>query len=271
MAAVRANDFDLVQALVSHGARIRRAEYHCTFTTLQLACGARDVVQSNHERDLKFIWLHAVDPRIAEFLLKQGVDPNGRGNLCCISPLQLAEDPRVVQLLLTYGADAKEIITRCEACAKLEMKIYGVNWRLHWQECDDVRGILHIAVLRSVYCRTGESRRIVELLLDEGANINERTGARWWHARSGHTALELAAGVRDYPHAAYYSCGDIETVRILLGRKAQVNPAPDYQGPSALAAACATGDLDMIKLLLNHGMSPNPVHSCSPPPLSEAA
>jgi hypothetical protein len=56
-----------------------------------------------------------------------------------------------------------------------------------------------------------------------------------------------------------------------LGRNAQVNPPSNYEGPSALAAACGNDDLDMVRLLLDHGISPNPHSPHAPPPLSEAA
>jgi len=106
MGAVRANDFDLVQALVFRGAQLRQPEYHHAFTALQLACGAR-----SFERNSRFghhVRLGAADSRIAEYLLEHGADPNGRGYYCCISPLQLVGSAPIAQLLLAHGASANE-------------------------------------------------------------------------------------------------------------------------------------------------------------------
>jgi len=272
MSAIAVNNLNLVDALVSCGARLEQTENQHAFTGLQLACGVQSVKYGWEDDDPSEIGLHAGYHQIVEYLLQRKADPNARGNYCCISPLQLAESALVAQLLLDYRADPKETVTRCRACIKL----HSPNWPLFGDSSyvlgdsplDDGYSIsmLHFAVSRSLFCGTEDSRLIVEKLLYKGADINERPSAL------GFSLLEMATGavsqsrtdVRETHH-------DIELVRLLLQHKAQVNPPLGYSGRSALAGACQLQNLGMIKLLLEHGAKPNPENEDAEPPLSIAA
>jgi ankyrin repeat protein len=79
-------------------------------------------------------------------------------------------------------------------------------------------------------------RKIVEYLLDAGADVNQAST----------NALKVA------PIHAAVSNGDASIVRILLEHKADVN-ARQQNGFTPLHAAASVGRMDLIDLLLSHG------------------
>ena len=278
-AAVKVNDLNLVKFLVSQGAKITKTESSYHFTTLQLAAGAplrsfRSHLSSKADG--------TIDPRIAEFLLQQGADPNGRARICCVSPLQIAEDPPIVQHLLDNGANPREVVRRCPRCKNCGGESFFESLRF-WHRRMEAMGILHFAVLRFLRTPTNASKRAVELLVSRGADIDKRlfdVRIRLMEiAPLAFTALEVAMGAlqRVDPEVDLYGSlrqrypSNIAMVELLLSHKAQVNPPSTYSGPSALAIACDMQDLQMVRVLLRHGASPNPHISESPPPLSVAA
>lgn len=279
-AAVKMNDLSLVKLLVSQGAKITKTESSYYFTTLQLAAGAPLRLFRSHlssEAD------GTIDPRIAEFLLQQGADPNGRAMMCCVSPLQIAEDPLIVQHLLDNGANPREVVRRCSGCkSSLDEWHFGSLSFWDRRHIKDM-GILHFAVLRFLRTPTNASKRAVELLVSRGADIDKRLFDVHIHPKEiallAFTALEVATGALQRVNPVVYlhgfrrrqHPGNIAMVELLLSHKAQVNPPSTYSGPSALAIACDMQDLQMVRVLLRHGASPNPHILESPPPLSVAA
>ncbi|GAB1312568.1 hypothetical protein MFIFM68171_02778 [Madurella fahalii] len=264
-AAARANDYAVAEKLVSRGAQVRCAEQHCELTTLQLACG----VQGFGEMGIKY---QPIDPRISKLLLRHGADPNGRGKYCCISPLQLAHNARVVELLLAYGADANEPVTRCEACALEHFHSFSLELRKY-----SVASILHLAATRRRVTKSSR-REVVEVLLGKGARVDERE--RIWddwarRVKLGRNAFEIAAGVRADSNFGRLrrniDAVDIDVVRLLLQNGAEVGLPAGYHGDNALAGACDHENLDIVKLLLDWKIDPNPTNRYSRPPLSIAA
>jgi ankyrin repeat protein len=79
------------------------------------------------------------------------------------------------------------------------------------------------------------NKEIVELLLENGADVNYETDAYFY------TALMNASG---HGHA--------EIVRLLLNHGAKVNAEDDWQLTSLMRAA-ESGHLEVVRLLLEHG------------------
>ena len=84
----------------------------------------------------------------------------------------------------------------------------------------------------------GEHPEVVELLLENGADLNARNEKGW-------TALHVAA-----------LCGNTRVIKILLGRGADVN-ARDHEDVSPLHMAAESGCYDAARLLLVSMADPN--------------
>ena len=96
------------------------------------------------------------------------------------------------------------------------------------------------------------STRIVKILLERGANPNIRSGH---HGRSPlHWACENF---------------DVESIKELVARGADVNAADDH-GHTPLMVAANTTDRDTVKFLIEHGANPNAVSRDGNTPLSLA-
>jgi ankyrin repeat protein len=113
------------------------------------------------------------------------------------------------------------------------------------------------------------------MLLKNGADVNKRVDLSPTlsgyldptYSNPGCSVLEIAAGFT--PGGGMGEHGDIEMVTQFLDLKAEVNPPPSCRGPSTLTAACYRQDVNMVRLLLKHGASPD--HSSGPSSLSIAA
>ena len=224
-AASRIKDLGLVKNLISRGALINNTEYEGEFTPLQLAC-----------RSGKYSVSCPVYFDIAKYLLENGADPNVTGGRRGGTPLGLAilsSDPdiRLIELLLGHGADVN---------AWTQTKAY------RQEMCFILPAALTIARHLGVH-----KRRIVEMLIDRGANIN----ARWERKYGGDISVLEATCNHGGPDC-------IDFVKLLLDRGA--NPDIDFHYDF-------TGNIDVVKLLLDRGMNPNPRNSNSYGPLAMAA
>ena len=224
-AASRIKDLGLVKNLISQGALINDTEYEGEFTPLQLACG------SGASSDSCPVYFD-----IAKYLLENGADPNVTGRRCGETPLGLAilsSDPdiRLIELLLGHGADVN---------AWTQTKAY------RQEMCFILPAALTIARHLGVH-----KRRIVEMLIDRGANIN----ARWERKYGGDISVLEATCNHGGPDC-------IDFVKLLLDRGAN----PDIDFPYS-----CTKNINLAKLLLDRGMNPNPRNPNSYGPLAMAA
>lgn len=209
-------------------------------------------------------WI-GVDPAnifpIARLLLEAGADVNARSQYWDTTPLHLAAgqgDLDFIKFLLDHGADinAKDQ----SGSTPLEKAVRGRNPSAqnvmfllgNGADAGAVNSfgysILHAVVVRSSFLRTKFSSEIVEMLLDHGAKLDVFTAAgfgkvavlsemlvkdpslaRARKPRIG-TPLQLAAFRRQE-----------EAVRILL----------QYDPPMNIFLASATGNLDLVKELLD--------------------
>jgi ankyrin repeat protein len=96
------------------------------------------------------------------------------------------------------------------------------------------------------------NRRVMKLLLDKGANINDETP-------SGGNSLILAAEI-----------GNIDTLKFLLENKVNVNHITKYKG-TPLMHASIRGHIKIVKELLENGADPNIADNVNISPLANAA
>ncbi|KAI9655134.1 MAG: hypothetical protein M1821_005617 [Bathelium mastoideum] len=185
------------------------------------------------------------------------------------SPLEVAlssqhVDARLIELLLDHGAD--------------------VNISMQGQR------ILKKALVEADGMGV-DKQRIVEMLIDRGARINER----WAKQGTGgsETVLEavceyngpdridlikllLNRGAKLSQRALEVACryngpGCINSVKLLLDWGAELDPPMDYDETECLNIACEAENIDLMKLLLDRGMDPNPRDSRWRGPLANAA
>ncbi|KAM7199263.1 hypothetical protein V8F33_004511 [Rhypophila sp. PSN 637] len=176
-----------------------------------------------------------------EVLLKAGANPSGKGKFCCFTPLQLTMDAEVVKLLLAYGADPNENVSRCEQCA------VGDKFKDRWlPNQDKSRSLLSYKLARRG--RDGDlSKAFIQQLLEGGSKL---------------VGDELALAC---------STGNVEIVKLLLDWNANVNPSGPAAYP-ALSAAAKEANLSMVLLLLAAGAMVEPeVDDVANSPLAAAA
>lgn len=135
-----------------------------------------------------------------------------------------------------------------------------------------------VAALRSFVAEGADLGAEFDIGLDPGARAHPAT-ALMVAAGSGDGAdadtvralLELGADatfVNDSGSAATFAClglgwnyragGDAERLQVLLDAGCPL-PTTGWAGPRMVASVCSEGDADRLRLLLGHGMSPDPV------------
>ena len=242
-AAARTKNLGIVQELISRGALVNETDYGCE-DALQIAC---------------------TDPvcfDLVRYLLENGADPKSIGRCTGLTALQLTlmsirPDIRLIELLLAHGADVNAL-TR--------------NWTISGPQVEDESlledeslylketFILQAALFKAR--NLGEhKRRVVEMLINNGARINARGKNR--NHDTAESALE-AVCKRNAPDC-------VDMAKLLLDRGAELDPPIEYRGQTCLEYACSAGNVNLIKLLLDQGMSPNPRNSFSEGPLAIAA
>ncbi|KAG2418545.1 hypothetical protein HFD88_001646 [Aspergillus terreus] len=159
-------------------------------------------------------------------------------------------DVVAIQILLSLGASATGTALRYAAsgwrCASAVQLLVDHGADIGARDEPHGRTALHLAALMSVADH-------VRVLLDNGANVNTRSGR-------DETALTLAA-----------FAGKAATVKLLLGRGADVSCA-DRSGWTALSHACDGQDKqEVVQLLLGAGADVNIRDKDGCTPLSRAA
>ena len=193
--------------------------------------------------------LRSADSQALEKLLRQGASANARddaGN----TPLILAGsycDPRSLQILLDHGADVHATnLAGATALVRAASDPDKVALLLARGAEVNVRSALGNTPLH-LAARPAISYRAVALLLEHGADPN---ATNHW----GATPLMAAA-----------AGGDIETIRLLLARGADVNAQPGAGhdafilggARTALMWAAFRGDLASLRVLLDAGADVN--------------
>jgi ankyrin repeat protein len=255
-AAARAGDLDSAKELILRGASINSVDHQYAKSPLNLACGlggAASLLEgSNWIHDTSSINRQYVHPEIAELFLENGADPNDVGNNIesKILPLQVAlrskdNDLQLTELPLKYGADANALIPSQDENEDDALP----SWKMGHP--------LKIVLIRQDNPGS-RKRRLIELLLNHGANINAR-----YNRTHDPSPLEVAC--------QHGGSDCLELVSLLLDHGAELEPPVGYEDKNALAIACKRKNINLIKLLLHKGIDPDPRSPSSPSPLAVAA
>ena len=178
---------------------------------------------------------------IVEMLLDGKADPNSSdtGGWTALMSASKNGHAKIVKMLLDGGADP--CATYRKGNTALDYATKGGHTK--------VKHLLELALAppkRQENCKKGEwfytvdfgDESEVQLLLDEGADVNETGG-------NGNTALMAAA-----------RCGRLEILKLLMSGKAKLNLA-DNNGMTALMVAASNGHAEIVKALLDAGAKPD--------------
>lgn len=219
----------------------------CADSGLTLAADPREKAHS--EAAALFAAIRAGDSVAVQKLLRDGADLNARNEIgdTPLMSAALQADAELLEILLRAGADVNaanpEGVTALLRAATSEEKV-----RLLVNQGADVRARSRMgnSAIFLAARKPGNSRT-VQFLLDHGADPN---------ATNAMSATVLMAAT---------AADDIDTVRLLLDRKADVNGKPNPGTPgffwggwrTPLMWAAFLGDAPMCKLLLERGANVN--------------
>ena len=120
----------------------------------------------------------------------------------------------------------------------------ALHWAAHWDDLEIAKALVRAGapvdavndygVTPLALACTNGSNSMIELLLDAGADANDRA--------NGQTVLMLAANT-----------GRVEAVRTLLAHGAEIDATEPENGQTALMWAVAEGHTDVVKLLIARG------------------
>jgi ankyrin repeat protein len=209
-------------------------------------------------------------PATLERLLKQGADPNKRNDANATALMWAAADLEKTRLLLNHGADvnsrSSDMRTPLIIAARRPGNTAAVKLLLEHGANPNPNA--HPAVESSplIEAATAGNAAAVELLLARGAEVKE----------AGEPAFEMAVAMRcakcvdllaarnlskqDYTAALpnISAFGDVNAVRLVLDHGADVNAVdPLGRTPLMYAAASDLLALDVVKLLIERGADVN--------------
>ncbi|CEJ90686.1 hypothetical protein VHEMI06451 [[Torrubiella] hemipterigena] len=221
---------------------------------------------------------------IAQILLDHGADPNAPGSMYgnALSAASSNGHEAIVQMLLDHGAEVNGYANALYAASSNGHKAIVQILLDHGADTNAQSSIYGSALLAASH--VGDET-IVQILLSHGADVNGRGGifisALYTAAENGHTAIVdilLHAGA-NLTHIISYmnllsddlieesttgiisddssdedsSEALIEVLTLLLSRGADPNKQDDFGRTPLFMAAGVTGDLDVLKMLLEHG------------------
>ncbi|XP_069939287.1 ankyrin repeat domain-containing protein 65 isoform X2 [Cherax quadricarinatus] len=190
----------------------------------------------------------------AKVLLEHGANPNTRyffgSEINLVNPL----NTQLLHLLLSYGANPnardRQGFTPIMKCCRLQQDSSD-----EMETRDNISGL---EVLQH-FAQTLMGLEAVLLLISFGANVNARTEARhdyrrnclYFHSSPTSRASLLNPLNRSVLHYAVLS-GSVPIVNLLLKQGARVNFEPEYNKPTPLDLAILKGDVEMVRLIIEH-------------------
>ncbi|XP_071529684.1 ankyrin repeat domain-containing protein 61-like isoform X1 [Panulirus ornatus] len=168
----------------------------------------------------------------AKLLLEHGANPNTRyffgSEINLVNPF----NTQLLHLLLSYGANPnardRQGFTPIMKCCRLQQDAS--------EEMENRDNISGEEVLQH-FAQTLMGLEAVLLLISFGANVNARTEAR-----------------HDFRSVLHYAVlsGSVAIVNLLLKQGARVIFEPSYNKPTPLDLAILKGDVEMVRLILEH-------------------
>jgi ankyrin repeat protein len=252
--AVREGDLPVVQALLDGGAEVNAKDEGGTTVLMHAALDA--------------------DIEVVKLLLSKGADANAQNKNGATAMLWALHDPGKVNLLLDHGAkisDEAVFVAASISGGSRTLKLLA--------DCG-----ANLRVSKGGFTPLGAATRggdldTIRLLLDHGADVGARTksgftaldGAASWPDNAAIVSLLLDRGadpktkVETFglaadvftPVMAAAMRGDVEALKSLLDRGADVNVQGGDFGRTALLMATTTGRDDVVKLLLEKGANPS--------------
>lgn len=283
--ATRVGSEPIVKLLLDHGAvtdrltfkamltyTVRRGHLGITKLLMENGCGLGSI-DLGEKQDALCKAIEAGSTSVVRFLLEKGVFPEiqpvirppGRSSMALAACLR---DPEIAKMLLAHGAnpfpEEPAGINVLPLANASTLENYAVAQLL--RESIDLQEMIRsrgrnqeLLLLSAAACGWDD---MVEQILGQGCPVDTMAAIPYpfFSTKSSGLfrerlpAISLAAG------RGHYS-----TVQLLLSYNASYNPPSKYEDPFPLLHAVASGHLDIVELLLNHGAEPNGIgrwHCC---------
>jgi ankyrin repeat protein len=283
--AVIYGNAEIIQLLVHNGAAFNDATYYLLYMAQQFGYTyimpllktymraeriskfkQSVLADGNHDRLIEAICSENLER--VEALLATGVDVNAP-NDNNLTPLQVAigcENQEMVTLLLHKGADihAGLVLLRTIQMQMGDIQLVKILLE-HGADVNEVDEYnvtpLMYAVASPLY--DNDTIELIELLLAHGADINARCDSRVMgiHLYNGFLAYahDLSGGeFNKRGQSVLMQAGNIDIIKLLLDKGAEVNTTPCYWGKVPLVQALRCADAyELVSLLLHHGADVN--------------
>lgn len=176
-------------------------------------------------------------------LLEMGCDANSKNAL--IQYVDKCSDEVVVKTMIDYGADINAIIWW-----RYNYKIDEYNYISY--DCEK-HNVLSTAI------KTGKNKKIIELLINAGANVNHTVQIyHYWYKRGEKSEGDFVKEVSPLTMAMLKN-KNMEVLRLLIDAGANVNylVANGKEVDTFLGMAISKRNYELTKLLLDNGANPN--------------
>jgi ankyrin repeat protein len=207
---------------------------------------------------------------VVELLLEFGADVNGGGE--AVAPLLLAaaqNKPEIAGILIANGASIDVF-----SAAALGMSERVANFLEVNPEALEARD-RSASRTPLAWAVAGGHVKLAEFLIERGAQVNTKSNLEWWQNYGVvQSSVDLASLDLTPLHYATAS-GDIDLVRLLLEHNADPNAqsktSDNEPGATPLHLAATRGYVEIARLLLDHGANVNSLTSFEGTPLHMAA
>lgn len=243
--AVERENFEIVKLLIDHGAQVN-VRGMSNFTPLHVITTYFECNENEDIPDWNRLWNMNIwnkkRTNIFKLLLNHGADVNAKGkdgwtplHLAVRSPWSSIE---IVKLLLEKGSDI-----HAKATYSPDYSPGGFS-----------PGKITSGFTPIILAAQSGRKEIVELLLDYGANVNDKSddGSTPLHGACASIVMAIKDGAIESHEDVDGIPDEKEVVEFLISKGANVNASHLY-GETPLHLAAEFGNLGIVELLLKHG------------------